>query len=147
MLVSAKKASSINEWPDWRQYLTTVSLPVGELTTIMAGRRDERYAEELEAFDWTIFFDKRNGGEFFEHLREECLMAYDITLIDSRTGLTDTGGICTIQMPDVLVAVFTASYQSLYGVRDAIQMAQDARQNIQYDRMPLTVLPVPSRWD
>jgi len=147
LLVAAKNAPSINEWPDWRQYLATVSLPVRELTTIMAGRRDERYAAELENFDWTVFFDKHDGGEFFEQLREEWLMNYDITLIDSRTGLTDTGGICTIQMPDVLVAVFTASYQSLHGVRDAIQMAQDARQNMQYDRMPLTVLPLPSRWD
>ncbi len=147
LLVEARNSSSVEEWPDWRQYLTTVSLPVGELSTIMAGRRDERYAVELETFDWTTFFDEHDGGEFFEHLREEWLSTFDVTLIDSRTGLTDAGGVCTIQMPDVLVAVFTASYQSLYGVRDAIQMAQDARQNIDYDRMPLTVLPLPSRWD
>ncbi len=67
-------------------------------------------------------------------------------LIDSRTGLSDTGGICTIQLPDVVVAMFTANYQSLYGVRDVMRLAQKARQALAYDRMPLAVLPLPARW-
>ncbi|HEX8109847.1 MAG TPA: TIR domain-containing protein [Kofleriaceae bacterium] len=67
-------------------------------------------------------------------------------LIDSRTGMSDAGGICTIQMPDVLVTMFTANYQSVFGVRDVIQSAQSARQRLAYDRMALTVLPLPSRF-
>lgn len=147
LLMRARAASSPTDWPDWRQYVTIVDTPLGPLATIMAGRRDERYAANLEAFDWSDFFDNHQGGEFLEMLREEWLQEYDFTLIDSRTGLTDSGGVCTIQMPDVLVAVFTASYQSLYGIRDAIKMAQDARQNLEYDRMPLLVVPLLSRWD
>ncbi len=28
---------------------------------------------------------------------------YDYILVDSRTGVSDTAGICTVQMPDTLV--------------------------------------------
>jgi hypothetical protein len=39
-------------------------------------------------------------------------------LIDSRTGLTDIRGICTMLMPEKLVVVFTPNRQSLTGVID-----------------------------
>ena len=61
-------------------------------------------------------------------------------------GMSDAGGICTIQMPDVLVTMFTANFQSPFGVRDVIQSARAARQRLAYDRMALTVLPLPSRF-
>jgi Mrp family chromosome partitioning ATPase len=147
LLIQARAASSPSDWPNWRDFVTTVETPAGDLSTILAGRRDETYTANLESFDWAEFFDHHDGGEFFEMLREQWRSTYEIVLIDSRTGLTDAGGVCTIQMPDVLAVVFTANYQSLYGARDAIKMAQDARQKLEYDRMPLLVLPVPSRWD
>ena len=55
-------------------------------------------------------------------LRKQWCEDFDIVLIDSRTGLSDTGGICTIRLPDIVVAMFTANHQSLYGVRDVIQL-------------------------
>jgi hypothetical protein len=42
--------------------------------------------------------------------------------------------------------MFTANYQSLYGVRDVMRLAQKARQALAYDRITLTVLPLPARW-
>ena len=86
------------------------------------------------------------AGHFVERLRHQWREEFDIVLIDSRTGLSDTGGICTIQLPDIVVAMFTANYQSLYGVRDVMRLAQKARQGLAYDRMPLSVLPLPTRW-
>ncbi len=147
LLVKAKTCNSPEEWPNWRDYITIFTLPGGKISSIIAGRVDEKYAKKLESFNWNEFFHNNEGGEFFELLREEWISEYDVILIDSRTGLSDSGGVCTIQMPDVLIPVFTANYQSLYGVRDAIQMAQNSRQNLDYDRMPLQVLPLPSRWD
>jgi MinD-like ATPase involved in chromosome partitioning or flagellar assembly len=116
------------------------------LTLLTSGReQDDNYSLNLEAFDWSEFF-AQGGGAFLERLREEWRQTFDIVLIDSRTGLSDTGGICTIQLPDAVVAMFTANHQSLYGVRDVIRLAQKARQSLAYDRMPLSVLPLPSRW-
>ena len=116
------------------------------VTLLASGREsDESYAQNLEAFDWESFF-KEGGGEFVEELRERWRNDFDIVLIDSRTGLSDTGGICTIQLPDIIVAMFTANLQSLYGVRDVMRLAQKARQTLAYDRMPLSILPIASRW-
>jgi MinD-like ATPase involved in chromosome partitioning or flagellar assembly len=116
------------------------------ITLLASGReQDEAYSRNLEAFDWDEFFRHR-GGNFLEHLRKQWRDEFDIVLIDSRTGLSDSGGICTIQLPDIVVAMFTANYQSLYGLRDVIRLAQKARQGLAYDRMPLSVLPLPARW-
>lgn len=102
------------------------------------------YARLLERFEWPAFFE-RGGGEFLEQLRERWRADFDVTLVDSRTGMSDAGGICTIQIPDVLVTLFTANHQSLTGVRDVIQSVKAGRQSLAYDRMALTVLPVPCR--
>src|SRR4030095_343999 len=116
------------------------------ITLLASGReQDQEYSRNLEGFDWEGFFSDQ-GGAFIERLRHRWREAFDIVLIDSRTGLSDTGGICTIQLPDIVVAMFTANYQSLYGVRDVMRLAQKARQALAYDRMSLSILPLPTRW-
>ena len=102
------------------------------------------YARTLDQFSWTAFFE-RGGGDFLEQLRELWKAEFDVVLIDSRTGMSDSGGICTIQMPDVLVAMFTANYQSVLGVRDVVASVREARQRLAYDRLALTVLPLACR--
>ena len=42
-------------------------------------------------------------------------------LIDSRTGVSDIAGICTIDMPDQLVACYTLNRQSIYGVAQILR--------------------------
>lgn len=117
------------------------------ISLLASGReQDSNYSANLEKFDWQGFFEEKNGGRILESLREQWRADFDYVLIDSRTGLSDTGGICTIQLPDVVVAMFTANHQSLYGVRDVMRLAQNARQSLAYDRMPLTILPLPSRF-
>src|SRR5262249_7317681 len=119
---------------------------VHPVALLASGREaDELYSKNLEAFDWEGFF-KSSGGAFIEKLRERWRADFDVVLIDSRTGLSDTGGICTIQLPDIVIGVFTSNLQSLYGLRDVMRLAQKARQALAYDRMPLSVLPVATRW-
>jgi MinD-like ATPase involved in chromosome partitioning or flagellar assembly len=132
---------------DYLQFTSTIDCGTQHpLTLLSSGREtDEAYTKNLEAFDWEAFFAAR-GGAFVETLREQWKKDFDVTLIDSRTGLSDTGGICTIQLPDIVVGMFTANLQSLYGVRDVMRLAQKARQTLAYDRMPLSVFPLPARW-
>jgi hypothetical protein len=68
-------------------------------------------------------------------------------LIDSRTGISDIGGICTAQLPDRLVVVFTANEQSVTGAVDIAQRADRARDRLPYDRQRHLVLPILSRLD
>jgi len=143
MLVEARETGVIDE----SSFTLSVHCDSAHpLTLLPSGReQDTSYSANLESFDWGEFF-ANGGGALFEELRGRWRREYDIVLIDSRTGLSDTGGICTIQLPDVVVAMFTANHQSLYGVRDVMRLAQRARQSLAYDRMPLSILPLPSRW-
>ncbi len=143
MCMEARDGRSVN----YKEYASFVSCGTKHPITILTSGRehDEAYSRNLESFDWEDFFNK-SGGLFLEQLRQQWREEFDVVLIDSRTGLSDTGGICTIQLPDIVVAMFTANYQSLYGVRDVMRLAQKARQNLAYDRMPLSILPLPARW-
>lgn len=131
--------------PDWRAFLTPLRSDDGSLTLMTSGKRDQDYPHRVLTFDWEFLFGHRNGGRFLESMRDGWRAEYDFVLIDSRTGITDSGGICTIQLPDAIVAVFTASDQSVDGVVDVLERAQKGRQVLPYDRSPLTVIPLPSR--
>ena len=112
-----------------------------------SGKLDDTYDRRVLQFDWTAFFEHQHGGAILEALRQEWIKAFDVTLIDSRTGITDSGGVCTIQMPDILVPVFTPNRQSLDGAKKIAIRAQSARQHLAYDRTRLLVFPLPSRFD
>ena len=132
----------------WRNYVSSIHLEQGQsIDLISSGTADKDYAGKVLDFEWDTFFQDFNGGEIIEHLRDEWRTQYDFVLIDSRTGITDSGGICTIQLPDILAVVFTANSQSLYGVKDIVVKAQQARQYLAFDRSPFLVLPIPSRFD
>jgi CO dehydrogenase nickel-insertion accessory protein CooC1 len=146
LLVDASNVA--REKPNWRNYVSEVLVGGGKpLVLLSSGRQDEDYAGRVLEFDWHSFFREKHGGEFIESLRNDWRAEFDIVLIDSRTGITDAGGVCTIQLPDVLVLVFSANEQSLLGAKDVAIRAQRARQNLAFDRMPLLVFPLPSRFD
>ncbi len=119
----------------------------GVLELLTSGNQDESYPKRVLDFDWSEFFMNNDGGKFFEHCRQEWAKQYDYVLIDSRTGITDSGGVCTIQLPDIIVPVFTASRQSVDGVIDVVRRAQEGRQLLAYDRAPAAIVPLPSRFD
>jgi cellulose biosynthesis protein BcsQ len=116
-----------------------------EFSFLHSGREaDPEYFQHLEQFSWRTFFD-RGGGNYLETLRERWLEDFEFVLVDSRTGLSDAGGVCTIQLPDIIVALFTPARQSLSGVRDVMRLAQSARHRLAFDRTALSIIPVPSR--
>src|SRR5262245_38177232 len=78
---------------DYRNYLWSVQDDEIKLSLLSSGRAtDDRYSAHLESFDWSDFFANR-GGELLESLRERWREDFDITLIDSRTGVSDSGGV------------------------------------------------------
>lgn len=144
MLIDSSRGMEV----DYRSYTWRVPSGTGLPISLLASGRDQNadYSSNLEQFDWKLFFLNDNGGSIIEKLRARWREDFDFVLIDSRTGLSDAGGVCTIQLPDIVVAMFTANHQSLYGVRDIMRLAQHARQALAHDRMSLTVLPLPSRF-
>jgi formylglycine-generating enzyme required for sulfatase activity len=116
----------------------------GVLHFVPAGRQDAAYAVRVNSFDWRQFYEKLGGGIWLEAVKKEIRQRYDYILIDSRTGVSDTSGVCTVQMPDDLVVCFTLNQQS---TRGASAVAYSA---LQQRRAPdgsatLTVWPLPMR--
>ena len=72
--------------------------------------------------DWGELYDEREGYLLFEDLKEQWrqLIDPDYVLIDSRTGYTDTGGICTRQLPDAVTILFFPNEQNLRGLTKVI---------------------------
>jgi cellulose biosynthesis protein BcsQ len=132
---------------DWRDYVTTVRLGTEAIALMTSGKLDVEYPSRVLGFDWDALFRHHGGGQFFEDLRDAWNREYDFVLIDSRTGITDIGGICTIALPDMIVPVFVANNQNVDGIVDILRRAQLGRQKLAYDRPPALVLPVLSRFD
>ncbi|MEV6620686.1 CATRA system-associated protein [Amycolatopsis sp. NPDC051106] len=119
---------------------------VGVLDFIAAGREDAGYIGQVQEIDWDGLYEA-GFGEYLEKCREQWVERYDFVLIDSRTGISDIGGICTAHLPDHLVLLFTANRQSIVGAMEAARRADAARNLLPFDRSRLTVLPVLSRFD
>jgi MinD-like ATPase involved in chromosome partitioning or flagellar assembly len=131
----------------YRDYTWEIEIDSGETITFLPSGREQdpaRYSGQLARFDWNNFF-AIGGGDYLEDLRSAWKNDFDIVLIDSRTGLSDMGGVCTIQLPDVLVVMFTPNDQSMLGARNVMRYARKARQALAYPRMELTVFPLPAR--
>ncbi|HEX2205027.1 MAG TPA: hypothetical protein VHG91_17080 [Longimicrobium sp.] len=114
----------------------------GRLDLLPAGRQGPQYAPLVNGFDWQRFYDRQGGGSFVEAVRDRLRGLYDYVLVDSRTGVSDTAGICTVQLPDTLVTCFTLNNQ---GVEGAAAVAASAFQQREKAGRPLQVLPVPMR--
>lgn len=111
---------------------------------IKAGKFDNDYTHRLNNIDWLGFYQR--SPYFFSYFSQYLESHYDYIFIDSRTGLSDTGGICTMLMPQILVLVFALNDQNINGVIDV------AKQSLEYrftssDYRDLNILPLPSRID
>jgi cellulose biosynthesis protein BcsQ len=112
----------------------------GELDLLPAGRQGLAYSATVSTFDWAAFYDRLGGSAFLDRLRDNMREHYDFVLVDSRTGLSDSAGICTVVLPDTVVNCFTLSTQSIDG---AATVARSIRRQRIDD--PVRILPVPMR--
>lgn len=88
---------------------------------------EDGYSTRLNRIDWNLLYDKQDGFVMMEDIREQwAASGYDYVLIDSRTGLTDVGGICTRHLPDAVVAVFFPNEQNLVGMKQVARSIRSA---------------------
>ena len=90
---------------------------------IMPSGRDETYAKNFNQIDWGVLYDRHDGFLLFEDLKAQWnrVVNPDYVLIDSRTGHTDTGGICTRQLPDAVAILFFPNEQNLRGLTKVVR--------------------------
>ena len=99
--------------------------PIGERDGklwIMPSGRKEAYAANFNQIDWGDLYERRDGYLLFEDIREQWKQTLkpDYVLIDSRTGHTDTSGICTRQLPNAVIVLFFPNEQNLRGLVDVV---------------------------
>lgn len=92
----------------------------GYIEFVGAGRQTATYSQRVNTFAWSRFYDI-GGSQLLQTARRHLTEQYDWVLIDSRTGVSDTAGICTIQLPDAVVACFTLNRQSVEGVAAVLE--------------------------
>jgi CHASE2 domain-containing sensor protein len=114
------------------------------LGLVKTGKFDAQYPNRIQEFDWRGFHQA--DPTFFHAFRDFLVEEYDFVLIDSRTGLTDTSGICTQEMPDTLVLVFVPNLQNIEGLLDVVRHVKLYRSG-ELNQAPLSAYPLASRID
>ncbi|WP_300755378.1 tetratricopeptide repeat protein [Janthinobacterium sp.] len=127
---------------DWQQYVVRVD-EGSPLYLMRAGRFDSSYSERLAQMRWDQLFDACPA--LFRCFADTLAAHFRYVLVDSRTGRTDSAGICTTLLPKKLVVVFTPNRQSLEGVDALVTRAIEYRRSHEDEQRPLLVYPLPSR--
>ncbi len=105
------------------------------------------YAQSVQSFDWDGFYTHYRGKEFFDWLRDRLLALADVVLIDSRTGVTEMGGVCARQLADVVVSFSAPNNQNIEGVVRMTESFKRPETLKARDMRALETVIVPTRVD
>ena len=136
--------------PDITRFVHPCELPGhlrGSLWIMPAGRKDLEYNTHQASLNWVSLYDRGLGEPFVENwkaaISHHCLPDY--VFVDSRTGLTDVGGICTLHLPDLVVMVFGLNEQNVKGVAAVAKTIRESESTripqIHYVASPVPNLP------
>ena len=106
--------------PKIHPFVHAIKLPEdlrGKLWIMPSGRKDKAYNHLLARTRWAELFEDGLGVAFIENWKLSIEQAFqpDYVLIDSRTGLTEVGGVCTVAFPDLVVMLFGLNEQNVEG--------------------------------
>ena len=112
-----------------------------EFSILPAGNLDKDYATKVNLFDWDDFYKVWYGYGFIEYLKTQFKNQADFILIDSKTGVTDVGGICTLQIPDAVVLFFSLNEQSIQGTERIIRSINKSKSISKKEPPKLFIIP------
>jgi MinD-like ATPase involved in chromosome partitioning or flagellar assembly len=114
------------------------------LTLIPAGSLPSKsYWSKLSGIDWhNLFYSPTSMGveifmEFKSRIEDE--LNPDFLLIDSRTGITEMGGVATTLLADKAICVVLPTRENLDGARVVLQSMQRTRRENGQDELDLMV--------
>lgn len=113
------------ESPDVKDYVYEIpseGKQGGRLWVMPAGMEGREYEEKLHAINWHDLYADYDGYLMFEDMKAQWESCYkpDYVLLDSRTGHTDVGGICTRQLPNAVTILFFPNEQNLAGLKPIV---------------------------
>ena len=103
----------------------------GEIRLIPAGNvLSAEYWKKLASINWhKLFYEEDSEGvPFFFELKERIEKEFnpDFLLIDSRTGITEMSGVCTVLLPDKIVFLIVNNQENIEGARQIFRSIQKA---------------------
>lgn len=117
-----------NEVPDVSDYIVPCALSDGRKVWVLPAGDNTKpeYAEQFARIDWDRLYEERFGADLLEDMRAQWQEfdgeGFDYVLIDSRTGNTDIGGICTRQLPDAVAILFMPTRQNIDGLAPIVEL-------------------------
>ena len=87
------------------------------------------YPTKLNELDWNVLFSKeRDGVAFFQKFLEqiEDELNPDVLVIDSRTGFSEIGGLCTQQLADETVILSSLASESIKMTRHLARVIRES---------------------
>lgn len=145
-LLESPKELIVDVYPDSSQAKLWF-LPSGKRSDGHSEEHFTNYANSVLTFDWQDFYENWEGERYFDWLREQFEDIADVILIDSRTGVTEMGGVCTYQFADIIVMLCATNQQNLEGIyKMALSFKRPELTPLRRGR-PLEVLIVPARVD
>ena len=92
----------------------------GKIWVMPAGRGDDNYWQAFHKIDWKKLYDLQDGFVLFEDMKFQWQQSFqpDYVLLDVRAGINDRLAICTRQLPDALVTLFTPESEEEDGLDD-----------------------------
>ena len=135
--------------PDVRNYVYEalgVGQQDGRLWVMPAGKSNAGYSRKLSAINWQGLYRENDGFIMSEDMKAQWKSSFepDYVLIDSRTGHTDIGGICTRQLPNAVVILFFPNEQNLAGLKPIVSSIRaDDEKNRRVTQLHYTMSNVP----
>jgi hypothetical protein len=136
--------------PDITNFVHPCELPGplrGKLWIMPAGKKDAHYNACRAKLSWADLYENHHGEQFVENWKAALDNHYhpDHVFVDSRTGLTDVGGICTLHLPDLVVMLFGLNEQNVKGIAAVAKTIRESEisrvPQIHYVASPLPNMP------
>lgn len=138
--------TATGEVADLKTFVLESTLPetAGKLFLMRGGKKDDNYKLALGQLDWKVLYRQRKGFLLMENLKAAIDQLYrpDYLFVDARTGLTDVSGICTLQLPHLVVLLFSLNQQSVDGVSTVLKSIKGNKLNREIATL-LVASPVP----
>ncbi len=117
----------------------------GNIIVMPSGRKDREYNRRRDGLNWSEQYDSGFGQLMIAEWKATIATEYqlDYVFVDSRTGLTDIGGVCTLDLPDLIVALLALNRQNVDGVASVISAIDRADIGRRPDVLAVAT-PVPS---
>lgn len=103
----------------------------GSIWFVGAGNiTDPEYTKKLGCMNWAKIFEEKHGALLLENLKRQIEAEFggpDYVFIDSRTGITETGGVCTKYLADLVVVLASLNEQNTSGTSRIYQSFKQSK--------------------